>query len=176
MIEVYANDGHVDAWTRAISGAPLDIEGIFEQYRSVVDWPACSFWKQLLAANPHARVVLTRRDPDTWFESMSRTIFEALRAETGNDELMRWRTQTRTLIFEQTFGNRFDRDHVVAVMRAHEADVIASVPPGQLLVFDVADGWEPLCAFLRVPVPDTPFPRANSTEEFRQWTGLASTP
>jgi len=79
---------------------------------------------------------------------------------------------TRKLIFHQTFGDRFDRASVVAALHAHEADVIASVPPGELLVFEVGDGWEPLCEFLGLPVPDAPFPRTNSTAEFRVWTGL----
>lgn len=173
MVEVYENDGHVDAWTAAINGGPLAIDRIFGRYRSVVDWPACSFWKQLLAANPAARVVLTRRNPDAWFESMTNTIFQALRAPHEDEARNRWRAATRQLIFTQTFGDRFDHDHVIDVMRAHEADVIASVPPDQLLVFDVADGWEPLCAFLDVAVPSAPFPRTNSTEEFRAWTGLS---
>jgi hypothetical protein len=175
MIEVYASERHVDLWSAAINGAAVDVERIFGNYRSVVDWPACSFWKQLLAASPHARVVLTRRDPDAWYESMSNTIFEALRAESDDEERMRWRVATRKLIFTQTFGDRFDRDHVVSVLHAHEADVIASVPSDQLLVFDVAEGWAPLCEFLRVPIPASPFPRTNSTDEFRTWTGLTNT-
>jgi len=172
MIEVYANESHVDAWTRAINGETLDTEGIFAGYRSAVDWPACSFWKHLAGENPDAKVVLTRRDPDAWFESMTNTIFKALRAETDDEQLRRWRVATRRLIFEQTFGNDLAHDHVVHVLRAHERDVIASVPESQLLVFDVAEGWPPLCEFLGVPVPDAPFPRANSTAEFRVWTGL----
>src|SRR5207302_832767 len=105
MVEVYANEGHVDAWTRAIDGKPLDAERIFAGYRAAVDWPACAFWKQLMAENPAARVVLTRRDPEAWFTSMTHTIFVALRAETDDEQLMRWRVATRRLIFAQTFGN-----------------------------------------------------------------------
>jgi hypothetical protein len=172
MIEVYAHDGHVDAWIDAIDGRPADWDTIFAGFRSVVDWPACAFWKQLKAANPAARVVLTRRDPDAWFESIENTIFEALRAPTEDETLSRWRVWTRKLIFDQTFGNRFDRESVIARLRAHEDDVVASVPPDELLVYDVAEGWEPLCAFLGVTVPDEPFPRANTTAEFRVWTGL----
>ena len=171
MTEVYEND-HVEAWTAAINGAPLDIDGIFGRYRSAVDWPACSFWKQLKAASPEAMIVLTRRDPDAWFTSMTNTIFQALAAEHPDPHRNAWRAQTRKLIFEDTFGNNFDHDHVLSVLRGHEADVIASVPADELLVFDVADGWEPLCTFLGVPVPETPFPRTNSTAEFRVWTGL----
>lgn len=176
MVEVYDNEGHVDAWTGAVNGAPLDWDALFANYRSVVDWPACSFWKQIRAANPDAKIVLTVRDHDAWYESYSNTIVQALQADSDDERLMRWRVQTRRLIFEQTFGNRFDHDAVVAVKAAHEADVVASVPPEQLLVYDVRDGWEPLCAFLDVPVPDEPFPRTNSTAEFRVWTGLDRDP
>jgi hypothetical protein len=42
------------------------------------------------------------------------------------------------------------------------------VPPERLLVHDVSEGWEPLCRFLQVPVPDGPFPRTNDTAEFRR--------
>jgi hypothetical protein len=172
MMEVYENDGHVELWADAINGAPLAVDAIFEHYRSAADWPACSFWKELKAANSAAKIVLTRRDPDAWFESMTKTILQALRKQSDDEQLNRWRVSTRKLIFEQTFGNRFDRDHMVAVMRAHENDVVASCGAGELLVFDVADGWEPLCTFLDVPVPSTPFPRANTTDEFRARTGL----
>jgi hypothetical protein len=174
MVEVYEHDGHVEAWTEAISGGDPDLNALLSNFRAVVDWPACSFWKRLKAANPNAKVVLTHRDPDAWYESMTNTIFQALRAETDNEKLARWRVATRELIFSQTFGDRFDRDAVVGALQAHEADVIASVPADELLVFTVGDGWEPLCAFLDVPVPAEPFPRTNSTAEFRQWTGLDS--
>jgi hypothetical protein len=172
MVEVYANEGHTRIWADAINGGPLDDTTLFESYRSVCDWPACSFWQTIRAANPQAKVVLTRRDPDAWYESIANTIFLALENESDDEALNRWRVETRKLIFEQTFGNRLDRDNAIRVLRAHEADVIASVPREELLVYDVADGWEPLCGFLGVAVPAEPFPRTNSTAEFRQWTGL----
>jgi hypothetical protein len=176
MDEVYENDGHVDAWTEIINGGPPDFAALLARYRSAVDWPACSYWRQLWQANLDAKLVLTRRDPDAWFESMSNTIFPALRARSEDADRNRWRVATRRLIFHETFGDRFDRDSVIAVLRAHERDVIASVPSEQLLVYDVSEGWEPLCRFLRVPVPGEPFPRVNSTAEFRVWTGLDRPP
>jgi hypothetical protein len=175
MVEVYENDA-CDAWAAAIDGAPTDWDAIFTGYRAAVDWPACSFWKELKAANPAAKIILTRRDPDAWYESISNTIFQALVADTGDDRLREWRKSTRRLIFEQTFGGDLGHDNAVAALRAHEDDVIASVAPGELLVYTVGDGWDPLCEFLAVPVPDEPFPRTNSTAEFRQWTGLDPTP
>jgi hypothetical protein len=174
MLEVYANDGHDLVWASAINGDRVDWDALFAAYRSVCDWPAVSFWRELKAENPTAKVILTRREPDEWYDSISRTIFLALNQPTEDERLTRWRVWTRKLIFEQTFGNRLDRDNVLAVLRAHEADVIASVPADELLVYDVAEGWPPLCEFLDTPVPDEPFPRLNSTAEFRVWTGLDS--
>ncbi len=171
MQEVYEH-GDVEAWEAVIAGGPLDVKQMFAGFRSTLDWPACSYWKTMKNANPNAKVLLTQRDPDAWFDSMTKTIFQALRAEHPDPQRNRWRASTRKLIFEETFGNRFDREHVINVLRAHEHDVIASVPPDELLVFDVADGWVPLCAFLGVDVPDVPFPHTNSTAEFREATGL----
>jgi Sulfotransferase domain len=173
MSEVYTH-GDADLWAAAINGASLPIDKIFEGYRSAFDWPACSWWKELKAANPSAKIVLTRRDPDAWYDSIERTIFKALPSISDDPQRNAWRVHTRKLIFDQTFHNDLGRENVIAVLRAHEADVIASVPADELLVFDVADGWEPLCAFLGVAVPDTPFPRTNSTTEFRKESGLDS--
>ena len=171
MSEVYER-GQMDLWADAINGAPLASETIFAGYRAAFDWPACSWWKALKAANPNAKIVLTRRDPDAWYDSISTTIFKALPSVSADPARNAWRVHTRKLIFDQTFHNDLGRDNVISVLRAHEADVIASVPADELLVFDVGDGWEPLCAFLGVAVPETPFPRTNTTAEFRQETGL----
>ena len=43
-----------------------------------------------------------------------------------------------------------------------------TVPPERLLGRDLRDGWEPLCGFLDVPVPDEPLPRLNDTASFRE--------
>ncbi|CAK0792099.1 unnamed protein product [Prorocentrum cordatum] len=45
------------------------------------------------------------------------------------------------------------------------AEVEATVPAEKLLVFNVKEGWGPLCAFLNVSVPSQPFPRVNSSRE-----------
>jgi hypothetical protein len=175
MVVVREAEGHVDAWTDAINGAPTDWTQFFAGYRAVVDWPACAFWKPIWAANPDAKIVLTRRDPNSWFDSIEQTIFVALRAPSDDQEQVRWRVQTRKLIFEQTFGNDLSRANCISVLQAHEADVIATVPADRLLVFDVTEGWEPLCEFFGVAVPDEPFPRSNSAAEFRVWTGIDDT-
>jgi hypothetical protein len=175
MLEVFATPAHVEVWAEALDGTTPDWHALFAAYRSTCDWPACAYWREIKTANPSAKVVLTRRDPNAWYESMCRTIFEVLRRPfTGDDPLAaRNMESNRILILERTFGGRpDDRDHTLGVLAAHERDVIASVPAGELLVFDVADGWEPLCAFLGVPVPAEPFPRTNTADDFRTMAGL----
>jgi hypothetical protein len=63
-------------------------------------------------------------------------------------------------------GNMFERS-VIEQFKAYNESVKAECPKDKLLVFDVSQGWEPLCAFLGVPVPNVPFPRVNDTAEFQ---------
>jgi hypothetical protein len=71
------------------------------------------------------------------------------------------------MIGHQTMGGGWaDKETALAAYRRRTEEVKAAIPPERLLIFDVAEGWEPLCAFLGVPVPDTPFPRTNNTAEF----------
>ena len=73
------------------------------------------------------------------------------------------------IVLEQTFGGRLhDRSHALAVYRTYAEEVHRTIAPERLLTYDVSAGWEPLCAFLEVPVPDTSFPRTNSSEDFRK--------
>ena len=73
------------------------------------------------------------------------------------------------IVQQETFaGNTADHDHCIAVFNLHNAMVKATIPPERLLVYEAGDGWGPLCAFLGVPVPNTPFPHENTTEAFRE--------
>jgi hypothetical protein len=80
-----------------------------------------------------------------------------------------WEEMTDLLVWDGLFDGRFtDRDHAVAVFERHIEHVRATCPPERLLVYDVAEGWEPLCAFLDVPVPRHPFPRLNDARVTRR--------
>jgi len=178
MLEVFGNAEHTSTWSAAIAGEPVNWGALLDGYRSTCDWPACTFWRELRAANPGAKVVLTRRDPDAWYTSMSATILESLDRPVEDDAdplMIDHQLMTRKLIVERTFGGDLGREHILAVLAAHEQDVIGSVPPEELLVYDVAEGWEPLCAFLGVPVPTEPFPNTNTTADFRTMVGLDPT-
>ena len=73
------------------------------------------------------------------------------------------------IIWDGTFGGRFEeKAYAVEVFERHTENVERRVPPGQLLVYEVSQGWGPLCRFLGVPEPDEPFPRLNDAAEMRR--------
>ena len=178
MYEVYSHPEHATAWLRANAGEPVDWNDVFDGYRSTVDWPACTFWRELLTASPNAKVVLSVRPTDRWYQSFHETVYQALVRpvpEPAPDWLATIFRFATEVVKQRTFGDRFEdlsRDEIVAVYEAHNAQVVAEVPPEQLLVFDVAEGWQPLCEFLAVPVPKEPFPNINDRDQFRQLHGL----
>jgi hypothetical protein len=156
-------------WQDAAAGRAVDWEEVFAGYRSAVDWPSAHFWRELAAAYPRARVILTVRPEAAWWASFSTTILPLIecRAEIADPHLRDVVALGTTLIAERTMGGRpDDKATALACYRRRSAEVAAAVAPERLLVFDVAEGWAPLCAFLGWPVPDTPFPRTNPAEEF----------
>ncbi|HVY52231.1 MAG TPA: sulfotransferase [Devosia sp.] len=179
MHEVGAHPELLPAWDAVSWGGSGDWNTIFRGYRSQVDWPGARVWRELAAYYPKAKVVLTVRDPDEWFTSFSNTIvpFTLNRHEHPDAHGRAIALLVNRLINQQIFGGRMaDREHAVRVFLDHIEEVKATVPPERLLVFDVKQGWEPLCRFLEVPVPDMPFPRVNTTREFNdpQWKAEAS--
>ena len=178
MREVIGHPDRVALWSRIVAGEPADWPTVFAGYHSCVDWPACSFYMQLMEVYPNAKVLLTVRDPDAWYESVLATIYRtrevARQFEAGTLTLPpgmmdpTHALMVTDLIWKQTFDDRFeDRDHALAVYSAHNDEVKRRVPPDRLLVYETGAGWEPLCAFLDVAVPAEPFPRLNDRAEFR---------
>jgi len=164
MAELMMNPARTPLWMAAADGKP-DWEAIFEGYPSTTDYPACIWWRELASAYPDAKLILTKRDKDKWFESTQATVFsEAMTA--------RIRGTPIEPFFEKTvwrdFGERIhDRAFMTSYFEKHNAAVEAGVAKKRLLVYDVAQGWEPLCKFLGVAVPDSPFPKVNSREEMQ---------
>lgn len=168
MKEVFAHPDHVPAWEQAADGGTVDWDALFEGYRSAVDFPASSFYGELAAHYPAAKVILTVRDPDRWFASVDATILRPLR-QTLPAHLADWGRMARKTILERVFaGDASDRAHLVACYERHNAEVKRTIPAERLLVYEASQGWEPLCAFLAVPVPDEPFPLVNTTAEFQE--------
>ena len=170
MIEVFDKPQHVALWQAAAEGQPVDWGELFAGYNAAVDWPACSFYAQLMEVYPQAKVLLTVRDPEAWYESVMHTIYPSSTEEAASPDARAHRHMVKTLIWQGTFDGRFnDKQYALAVFEQHNQEVKNSVPADRLLVYDVKEGWEPLCRFLDVPVPaGTPFPRLNDTAEFQR--------
>lgn len=179
MHEVFANPPQVPHWQAVAAGKAVDWDTVFAGYRSQVDWPGAHVWRELAAHYPNAKVIHSVRPEESWWRSFSSTIG---RLAVKRDSLPPLPPHVAemlqagiTMVQEQTFGcPADDREGVLAAYRKREAEVRAEIPPTRLLVFDVAEGWEPLCRFLGLPVPDEPFPKVNSSEEF--WEPLGGTP
>ena len=171
MFEVRDHPEQLPYWQAAARGDLPDWDEVFANYRACVDWPSARFWREIAAHYPDAKVLLTQRDPDKWFDSVHATIYPVIMSgeEREPSHFRDTLEMAREIIVEQTFGGRLDdRDHAIAVFRAYEEEVRRTIAPERLLAYDVSQGWEPLCTFLEVPVPDTPFPRTNTSEEFRE--------
>ncbi len=163
MSEVLASARRsVPLWLDAVQGKP-DWDAIFDGFVSTCDYPGCTYWRELAAHYPQAKIVLTTRDADSWFDSVSATIFsEPHRATFSGGPLAPFFDATVYADFGDRIG---DRAFMTDYFRRWNQQVIDAVPPERLLVYSAREGWEPLCAFLGVPVPDMPYPRVNSREE-----------
>lgn len=170
MLELSLEKDEDLAWLALARGEPVDFDKLFEGYQASVDWPSCNFWREQLAWYPDARVILSERDPERWYESIMNTIYpSSLAVREMDDPMMRRRTRmVFEVIWDGLFGGRMeDKDHVIDVYLRHNQQVKDEVPPEKLLVFESSQGWQPLCDFLEVPVPDEAYPRVNTTEDFR---------
>ncbi|MGH8218118.1 MAG: sulfotransferase family protein [Steroidobacteraceae bacterium] len=164
MLDLILHPEGVAPWVRAASGGAVDWDEVFVGYRATTDWPACHFYKELTARYPRAQVILTVRDARRWYESTQATIFSDEVLKSDEDRPMSEFIRSALLPFFG--GDLHDRERMVAAYERHNAEVRRAVPAERLLVYELADGWEPLCRFLGVPIPDQPFPRSNSTEDF----------
>lgn len=169
MFEVRDHPELLPDWEAAARGEPVDWDEVFDGYRSQVDWPGARYWRELARHYPEARVILTVRDPDAWFDSVQATIapFVAARGTHPSPHVNAIAEMGYQTVTVQVFDDRMsDRAHATRVFRDHVAEVQAEIPADRLLTFDLRDGWRPLCDFLGVAVPDMPFPKTNSSKEF----------
>lgn len=170
MFEVRNRPDQIRFWAAAARGERNDWDTVFEGFAAAVDWPSAHFWRPIAAHYPDAKVILTVRPEALWLKSIHATIHESLKSRNERaDPLQREAGDMAYDIVERrTFNERLgDGEHALAVYRANTAAVKAEIAADRLLVYDVAQGWEPLCRHLGVAVPPIPFPKTNSTEEFQ---------
>lgn len=162
MFEVFQRPGHDALWEAMADGRGGDWEEIFRDFRSAVDWPVAAFYEPLMRHYPQAKVVLTVRDGEAWYESARKTI-----AAPPPEAERPGSSMPKRIIWDGVFGGRFrDKEHALAVFERNTAEVKSRVPADRLLVYDAQDGWEPLCRFLGVAIPAEPYPHQNTTEQF----------
>lgn len=178
MVDVLGDLDEVPKWQRALEGE-ADWDEVFGGCQATVDWPGAYFYRDLLDAYPDAKVLLSVRDGDAWARSMRDTIWgifygDILIKHLSNAwrlidpkwgayiELMEEMWRRSGLIY----GQQLDLDWMAAAIGRYHAEVERNVPAERLLVWPASDGWEPLCEFLEVPVPDMPFPHLNDTKTF----------
>lgn len=162
MLEVFENPDHIPLWRSAALGREPDWHAMFKNYQAAVDWPAASFWPELSRAFPDAVVLLSVRDPESWWNSVSNTIFTEHNPVPDTD----WRQMWEDIVTNRFTSKLDDKAACLEAFHRHYDSVRKTVPAQRLLEWNVKDGWEPLCAALDLPVPDLPFPHQNSTAEF----------
>ena len=178
MDEVAKNPAHVNMWIDAAEGRPVNWAALFDGYQSAVDLPTYAFYAELMEQYPDSKVILTLREPEDWYESASQTIFRLpppyVMPLLNRMSVFSSRLKTLTRIepvarkvgIGYFFKNDLSKNNAISVFNHHNESVKQVVPPQRLLIYDVKQGWEPLCGFLNVPIPDVSFPHKNVREDF----------
>lgn len=174
MQEVAMSAAQVGFWQTLADGGEVDWDEVFAGYQSSCDWPSCSYWESLHRHYPDAKIVLSVRDEDRWYQSASETIYAVTFLLPGwlrtvIPRVGRFNKLVISSVWDGVFQGRFeDREHALQIYRDHIAYVKATAPGDRLLVFEAKDGWEPLCRFLEVPVPETDYPHLNDAARIRR--------
>jgi hypothetical protein len=175
MQEVLKHPAEVPTWERAARGEAIDWKRFMRPWGSACDFPSALYYRELMEAFPDAKVILSIRDPSSWYASMSETIVPMFQRFPNRIVVPHmpiigspFRSMAGTRIHAEIIERFSERDHVIEMFEKHTAEVKRIVPAERLLVFEAKEGWAPLCKFLDVPVPAEPFPRANDTAEFKR--------
>jgi hypothetical protein len=175
MEEVIKRSGEAEIWARAGRGEKIDWKAVMSPWGSSCDFPSALYYRELMAAFPDAKVVLTIRDASSWYASMSETIVPMFNRFPNRFVLPLLpflgaprKAMDGTSVKREVIDRFADKAHVMKVFDDHIEEVKRVVPKEKLLVFEAKQGWEPLCAFLEVPVPKESFPRTNDTAEFKK--------
>lgn len=181
MVELMKDTSRLPLLKRGAKTGHTDWSAFFAGYHSSVDYPGCLFLPEILSQNPRLKVIHTTRDPEAWYDSVARTIYRGV-PQGPRDVLrliwnaVRFKEFRRVapvfmfndkLIWKGQFEGKFkDKAFAIEVFQRHEAKIRSLVPNSQLLIYRIEEGWEPLCRFLQVPIPELPFPKTNQRDAF----------
>lgn len=177
MSDFVGTPSHWPAWERVFDNQPIDWDGIYKGYVAAVDTPSNAYYRELAAFYPQAKIILTVRDPESWYRSVMATVWsDAVQSALAASPLAGIIGKLTATVPERHFAGSLvdgkwrapNREDGIAGFIRYNETIKSVIPPERLLVYEVKEGWAPLCKFLNVPVPDTPFPRENSTEDFQR--------
>lgn len=173
----------MDHWVDVFqNGAEPDIKRVYHNADAVVDIPGNFFWEEILDAFPECKVILSEREEESWVKSLTNQL-ERVEAVKSLSLAMLSPTMRKmycigdanvlalvgTLNKKSTcvFRKRY---------RIHNHRVKSIVPPDKLLVYNVKQGWKPLCDFLGCEIPTVAFPHENlKGEETEKLVSLSMT-
>jgi len=183
MIDLFQEPKRVNILKKGYQSNQIDWSTFYAGYESAVDYPTCVFYKELIARNPDLKVIHTTRDFDSWYESVTETVYRG-KPKGAKDFLRMIKNMMFSsdfkrvapifmfndkLIWRGQFQARFeDKEFIREIVLQHEEEIKNSVKAENLLIYDIKSGWEPLCEFLKKAVPNMPFPKANERQEFNR--------
>lgn len=180
---VFNNTHHVKYWQELYETGKTDFDALFDGFQSTVDFPGHLNYKVFMEQYPDAKVILSERDPELWYESSLKTVY-SVTPKTFFEKLGMLGKMIRSRRFRELagafrlvekyiwkgfYGNQFsNKEKAIALFKQHNEEVKAHVPEDRLLIFRPEQGWEPLCEFLGVPVPEVPYPKKNQRKDFQE--------
>ena len=186
MQELFGNPVKTQQWVDLFETGTTDFDDLFAGYGSSTDFPGCMLYPELMDRYPGLKFILTQRDPEDWYASMMGTVHAAVPHTPEDKEAMRLKGEdapkfksigkalslVEVYLFQAYFKGEFlDKEKTIARYLAFQDELRTRVPAENLLEFRIGDGWEPLCAFLGVPVPEAPFPFLNKRKSFQEQIG-----
>ena len=171
MREVISHPSHIKIWYDISRGEHPNWDRLFSGFNSAVDFPVCLFYEELVNKFPDAKFILTLRDFDTWYKSTANTIYKVPTMLPGWFKrvvypIRMFIEMQVILIWVGLFKNNFsDRESTELVYNEHIESVKKTISADKLLIYRINEGWAPLCEFLNVEKPETPFPKVNDTAE-----------
>lgn len=153
-------------WFQALDGDLDALDQILADWVAAVDWPTSILWRELAERHPEALVLLSHRgSAEVWWESADATVWAAMRRSSDDPLITAFNDK---MLLRSGLGDRWDDPSFArAFYEQHFAEVIDTISPDRLLVWQPSEGWEPLCAALGLPVPEGDFIHTNDRAEFQ---------
>lgn len=186
MKELLVHPENLQYWQTLKETGTTNWDQLYNGYQATVDFPAYPWYKEHMKQYPDAKVILTVRPFDKWHSSVFSTIWQAgpqnlpeklkmiakLIMNPRLRKVISCVKLAKEMIFKVHFQGKFeDKIEAEKIFNQHIENVKAHVPADKLLIFDVSEGWGPLCKFLGVPEPNEPIPHLNKKENFKEMLG-----